>query len=190
MKLIFWGLIFLFFDFKINFGNSTISFLPGFVGYALIWKGMRQVDCGAYISAKPWVVTGIVYTAVIWVLNCLGILAHLTAVGVVSIMLTVAGSVIELGVIWWITKGVCELETRCEFDMHGRKLKKAWTILLVMAIVLLAATLLNRPVISLVVLIVYVIFMIYYLVWFHRCRKAYEVLAGQPEEKNEPSNYL
>ena len=183
MKLIFWGLIFLFFDFNLNFGSSSISILPDFAGYALIWKGMKQVECGAYITARPWVCGGIIYSAIVWVLNCLGIMAHLTTTALFAILFGVAGTLIELGVLYWITKGVCELEQVLEYDLYGKPLKTAWIVLLIWLVLVQVTSLLVMPAIAVIALIASFVFMIYYLVRFHKSRKAYEERISWPEEE-------
>lgn len=183
MKLIFWGLFFLFFDFNLNFGSSSISVLPEFVGYALILKGMKQVECGAYLTARPWVCAGIIYSAIVWVLNCLGIMAQLTTMAVFAILFAVAGSLLKLGVVYWITKGVCELEESLEYNLYGKSLKTAWIVLLVWIVLVQVTSLLAMAAFALIALIASMIFMIYYLVCFHKSRKAYEERTSWPEEE-------
>lgn len=182
MKLIFWGLIFLFFDINLNFGSSTISILPEFVGYALILKGMKRVDCGAYLTARPWVDVGIIYSAIVWVLNCLGILAQLTTMAVFAILFAIAGSLLKLGVVYWITKGICELEESLEYNLSGKSLKTAWIVLAVWVVLVQVTSLLQMAAFALIALIASVIFMIYYLICFHKSRKAYEERISWPEE--------
>jgi len=185
MRRIFWGLIFVFFNLNINLGNSTISFLPAFVGYALIVSGMKQVPCGAYMIGRTWACVGTVYNAVFWVLNCLGIINYLSSMGLFAVSFTLAGTILQLGTLHWITKGICELEETEERTLSGDRLKNTWVALLVCAIAALVTSLLGLAVIAAVGHIASFIAMICYLVRFHASRKEYE---GRPE-KTEEDNY-
>ena len=58
MNKIFLGLIFLFFN--INIGN--ISILPAFVGYILIFMGMKDYpQVGRFDKCRPWAIAGADY---------------------------------------------------------------------------------------------------------------------------------
>jgi len=190
VKRIFWGLFFIFFNLNLNLGSSTISFLPDFVGYALIWSGMKQVDCGAYITGRPWACVGTIYSAVIWVLNCAGIGNALSATVLFAVLFAVAGTVIKLGVLYWITRGVCELEQAVGRSLYGQQLRTAWVVLLVCMVAAQATALLSLAVIAVVVLVASVIAMIYYIVRFHISRKEYGQGITSPEERYEPSDHV
>ena len=182
MKLIFWGLIFLFFDFKLNFGSSSISLLPTFAGYALICSGMGRVEeCETYAKSRTWVIAGIVYSAVMWVLNCVG--AQFDAM--VSLLLSLVSSVLQLVTTYRIAAGVCELERVCKYDLYGRSLKTAWIVLLVWTVLVQATAWLGIVALAVVALVAAMVFMVYYIFRFHKSRKAYEEQAGWPEETYE-----
>lgn len=178
MKLIFWGLIFLFFDFNLNFGASSISLLPAFVGYALIRTGMGRVtECERYGKARSWMLAGIAYSAVVWVLNLLGMPAG-SALGFV---LGVAGGVFLLVATWQIAKGVAELEGVCRYDLYAKPLMTAWTVLLIWVILVRVTAWLGIELLAMIALLASFVFMIYYIVRFHKSRKAYEERAGWQE---------
>ena len=178
MKLIFWGLIFLFFDFNLNFGASSISLLPAFVGFALIRKGMGTVtECERYGKAQPWMLAGIACSAVVWVLNLLG-----TPDGsVLGFVLGVVSGAFQLVATWQIAKGVAELEDVYQYDLYAKPLMTAWTVLLIWVILVRVTAWLGIDVLAMLALLASFVFMIYYIVRFHKSRKAYEERAGWQE---------
>lgn len=166
MKLIFWGLFFLLFDFELNFGSSTVSILPTFVGYAMIFVGMGRVaECEAYARTRSWAAAGIVFSAVVWLLNCLGV-----SYAVLVIVFTIIGTVLQLFVTYEIAKGIRELEGIHGYDMYGKSLMSAWIVLLVWRI-LTQVTIM--PMFAMIAMLASLIFTIYYIVRFHKSRKAY-----------------
>lgn len=182
MKLIFWGLILVFFDFHLNIGACSISLLPAFVGYILIGKGMKSVDCGAYVTARPWVTAGIIYSAIVWVLNCLGVMTQLTTMALFAVLFAVGGTVILMGVLHRITGGICEIEQVHGWDLQGRALKTAWTVTAVWVVLMHLTSLLGMAALAVVALIAAYAFEVYYLFRYHKSRKAYEDYEACREE--------
>ena len=180
MKLIFWGLIFLFFDFNINIGRSTISFLPTFVGYALIYSGMGRVNgCETYTGARPWATAGIICSAIIWCANCLGILMGTE----ISFVLSIVSSLLQLVVTYKIARGVRELEEALKYDLYGKSLMTAWIVLLIWIVLVRVVSVLGMEMFALIALVASMVFMVYYVFRFHKSRKAYEDRMSWPEEE-------
>ena len=179
MKLIFWGLVLVFFDFNLNIGACSVSVLPGFVGYWLIRRGMGQVDCDAYIRANPWVIAGIIYSAIVWVLNCIGLLKG----SVVEILSIVIEPVIQLVVLHRITKGICELEDTHGWDLYGRSLKTAWLMVAVWTVLSRLMNVLGVASLAVLALLVTYAFVLYYIFRFHKSRRAFEDYEACREEE-------
>lgn len=75
MNYIFWGFFFIFFNFNIHFGTSTINLIPIFVGYMLLIKG---IDTLKHFSPRFKKIRGFCFgmailTGTIFVIALLGI---------------------------------------------------------------------------------------------------------------------
>ena len=164
MNKIFWGLIFLFFDFKIN----EITLLPAFVGYLLIYFGMKEYHAKhdaveAYAKARPWVIAAAVWSAVFWL--------PLLKAG----WLSVIGTALQLAVTYFIMRGVEQMESVWELDLGASRLRSAWYVTLVCLIVAWLANILAGGLaagLAVVATIIWFVAALVYLVAFCRCKKA------------------
>lgn len=161
MNKIFWGLLFLFFDFNIN----EISILPAFVGYLLICFGMKECNreyeaIPAYVKAQPWVIVAIVWSAVFWLplLNP-------------GYFLGVVGMVLRLVVTYFIMQGVEQLEHTQETDLNSARLRTAWYVTLVCSIVIYLMGIALSG-LAVVAMIIWAVAAIIYVVAFYQCKKA------------------
>ena len=158
MNKIFWGLIFLFFN--INIGS--ISILPAFVGYILIFMGMKdypQVE--RFGKCRPWAVAGVVLSAITWlpIVNLQGIPMLL-------------GTSFQLMVTYWLAVGMVELEGLYGIELGAMKLCKVWNV---MAVGLIASVILAFLLQSLaaIAMLVGMIAGIIYVVTFYRCKSRF-----------------
>ena len=162
MNKIFWGLLFLFFDININ----QISILPAFVGYLLIYFGMKEYNVRygaveAYTKARPWVIAATVWAALFWL--------PLLNPGYLSVI----GTALQLVVTYFIMQGVEQMERVWERDLNSSRLRTAWYITLVCLIVTYLAGILAAG-LAVIAMIVWFVAAIIYLVAFYRCKKALE----------------
>ena len=162
MNNIFWGLLLLLFDIKIN----EISLLPDFVGYLLIYFGMKEHNLkhgtiDAYAKAQPWAIAGTVFSAIFWL--------PLFDAGYIP---TIVGIALHLVVTWFIARGVQQMEQQSEREISASRLNNAWFAMLVFHIF----TPLARLEEALAILIVAAGFVasLVYIVIFYRCKKALE----------------
>ncbi|MBR3705315.1 MAG: hypothetical protein IKM11_07510 [Oscillospiraceae bacterium] len=166
MNKIFWGLIFLLFDFNIK----EISILPAFVGYLLICFGMKEYNAqyeavAAYTKARPWVIAAAVWSAIFWL--------PLLRPGYLSVI----GTALLLAVTYFIVHGVEQMEPLHERDLGSARLRKAWYITLVCLVVSYLANILATTLaagLAGIAMIVWLVAAIIYLVAFYRCKKALE----------------
>jgi len=158
MNKIFWGLIFLFFNININ----EISLLPAFVGYILIFMGMKdypQVE--RFGKCRPWAIAGAVLAAVTWL--------PIVNVGAIG---TVFGTSFQLIVTYWLAMGMLELEGLYGIDLNAMKLNKVWTV---MAVGMITAVVLGFLLqgLAAIALLVGMIAGIVYVVTFYRCKSRF-----------------
>jgi len=158
MNKIFWGLIFLFFN--INIGS--ISILPAFVGYILIFMGMKdypQVE--RFAKARPWAIAGAVLSAVTWlpIVNLQGIPMLL-------------GTSFQLITTYWLAVGMMEVEGLYGIELSAIKLSKAWNV---MAVGLIASIILAflLETLAAIAMLIGMIAGIVYVVTFYRCKSRF-----------------
>ena len=162
MNKIFWGLLFLFFNININ----QVSILPSFVGYLLIYFGMKeynteQGEVPAFSTAKPWVIAATVWSALFWL--------PLLNPG----YLNVIGTALQLAVTYLIMQGVEQIEPVREIDLNSARLRKAWYVTLVCLIAAWFLGLMEAG-LAVVAIIAGLIAAIVYIVAFYQCKKALE----------------
>ena len=163
MNKIFWGLLFLFFDFNIN----GISILPAFVGYLLIYFGMKECNreydaISAYAKARPWAIVATVWSAVFWL--------PLLDLGYI---LSAVGMVLRLVVTYFIVEGVEQLEHTQGTNMNSARLRTAWYVTLVCSIVIYLMGIALSG-LAVVAMIVWAVAAVVYLVAFYKSKKALE----------------
>lgn len=160
MRKIFWGLLFLLIDIKIG----GVSITPAFVGYILIYLGMR--DMGApesFGKARGWIIAGGIWTALFW-LPILGDYGWF-----IGLLTSAVGTAIHLVVTYRIVEAVDELH--CPADTGS--LHTAWVVLAVCSVIAVLGALV--PGIALIAVIVALVASIIYIVLFNRCKKAMEL---------------
>lgn len=187
MKMMFWGLLLLFFDFNLQLPPHVLSLLPDFVGTALIYMGMGKVaECSVYAKARIWPKAGSFYLALIWALNLLGMYTNPT----LTLVLDTGAAVLELIVTYRMAQGVEELEAIHECDMYSRSLMTAWKVLVLWVVLVRVTAMLGVALLAVVALLASFVFMIYFMFRFHKSRKAYEECLRWKEEDHEASDLL
>ena len=80
MDYLFWGFLLVFLDINIHFGVSTVDFLPSWLGYLLMIKGLDTLaeESERFAAARPWCVGMAVYTGVLWIADLFALGAELT----------------------------------------------------------------------------------------------------------------
>ena len=84
MKSIFISLFFIFLDFSINFGNMRIGLLPTFVGYLLLYRGLKTIytESPHFAKMQPFSMGMAVYNGLLYILDFLGMSLWLGYIGV------------------------------------------------------------------------------------------------------------
>ena len=158
MNKIFWGLLFLFFDININ----EISILPAFVGYILIYLGMKEYEeTPAFAKARPWVIASIVWAVIFWL--------PLLNPGYLSVI----GTALQLLVTYFILQGVEQIEGMQQINLNSSRLRKAWYVTLVCLIAAYLMGLMTAG-LAVVAMIAGFIAAIVYIVAFYQCKKTLE----------------
>ena len=111
MGSIFAGLLFVFLHFRIN----GFDLLPDFVGYLLIWRGMRSVQESEWWQNNRSAIAMCVISGIM-----------LFAGGAAGRVLGLAAMALQLMVLYDIARGVRELEEYTGCDLRAGELRKSF----------------------------------------------------------------
>lgn len=172
VKRIFIGLIFVFFDFNLNFGGSTLELIPDFIGGYFLWKGTGELaEESEFFSraVKPSFLWGI----------CMGIQfvnnLLISSVDAVSIVLSIIGLALMLYVTYMISYGMVDIEMQAGSGaMRTSRLISAWKAMAVCNVMLMVSMLI-LPMLAIFLIIAGFVAVVCYLVFFHTAWKTYEL---------------
>lgn len=155
MNKIFWGLLFLLIDIKIN----SFSITPGFIGCILISVGMKEVeDSTVFRRARPLAAVLGIWSAVFWLIR------------VDHWAVSLIGSVLQLALTYQIMSGVKELETVRGKDLMAGTLRKAWYVEAVCTVLVYLLGMVTQ--LAVAALLIGFLAMVVYIVVFYQCKKA------------------
>lgn len=175
MRKIFWGFMFLFFNFTITIGECTIGLIPDFAGYILLLKGIDKLsrETEYFASYRTSAIVMIVYSAVIYTMELIGVpitYASETMVGsgqwFLASALNGAALILFLYLSKGIVGGVAVLENMYGVSFEAAKLKGAWTATMCMNLINFIITLMMSEQVELIVviavasLIIHIVFLV------------------------------
>lgn len=171
MGKIFGGFLLTFLEFNLTMGSCTVGLLPDFVGYICILSGLVELaDEGvSFKKAKPFAIVMAVYSAIIYILNFLGITSGLW-------WLSIIATVCAFWISYQIIKGVSEMEERYHADLKSKTLNTTWLVMvIVQAVSFLTLVIPVLGLLSIVGLIASIVFLI---MFFQSC-KVYNTIPGK-----------
>ena len=175
MRSIFIGYLFTFLNINLTFGNSTVDILPDFVGFWFIIKGLKELadESNFFEKVLPLAKFMMIYTAVLWIINVLGIGGGNTVLTILFAILGLVSIAVSLLLSFNIIQGVKEIEFNHFTSLGSAALENAWKI---MAIAEVASYLLAiiLPPLAVVSILVAFVFAIIFLVRFNRSKNLYE----------------
>ena len=172
MDDLFWGFLLVFLDINIPFGGSTVDFLPSWLGYILIVKGLDTLaeESERFAAARPWCVGMAVYTGVLWVANLFALGAELSFF---TWLLGLAGTCVSFYITSIILDGIDRIQLR-HGEIGAAGLRKAWQVA---AIATIGAYLLSIvQAIMVICLLISAVANIVFLVRMHATRRAWNEL--------------
>lgn len=171
MKNLFIGFIFIFLNFNIESGSSSIALIPDFVGFYFMITGLKELIKESYNFEKMQPLAGgmTIFTFIIFIMDILGIKAKLGAISfVISFILVIVSFYLTYSIIM----GIVDMEINHSIDLYSQKLLKLCIIIFGLKAtlpVLLAFA--NLAFISYTALLVATIM---FLVTFNQAKKIYE----------------
>ena len=157
---------------NIHFGVSTVDFLPSWLGYLLMIKGLDTLaeESERFAAARPWCVGMAVYTGVLWIADLFALGAELTFF---TWLLGLAGTCVSFYITSIILDGIDRMQLR-HGEIGAAGLRKAWQVA---AIATIGAYLLSIvQVIMVICLLISAVANIVFLVRMHATRRAWNEL--------------
>ena len=180
MNKLFGGFFFLFLNFNLNFNGASLQLLPDWLGFLLLVAACNELECESELFQKPrpFCVGLAVYTGLLWLMDLLGISASL---GVLSWILSLASTCLNLYVTMLIVDAITNVEMRRNYDLCAAHLRKVWKVLAVCTVA--AHLLLILPALAAICVLVAAISAILFLVAVHGTRKAWRNMV---DEQSKP----
>lgn len=176
MDKLFWGFFFLFLNFNLNFNGASLSLLPDWVGFILLYLACSELERESELFAKPrpFCVGLGIYTGVLWLMSLLGIDTEL---GLLSWILGLVAVCLNLYTSMLIVDAIANVEMRRNYDLCAAHLRKVWKVLAVCTVA--AQLLILLPVLALVCVLVAAVTGIVFLVAVHGTRKAWRSMVDE-----------
>ena len=183
------GFLLILLDFNLNFNQFSLNVLPDFVGYYLLLKGMAELEREnpRFASPRPFAIGMVIYTAILWVGNLLGVSG-----GSLMTLLSLIALAAHFYIAWVLVLAVREVEQWREADLYGKVLYKRWKILLGLNAAIQLLRLLAMATSIRVVMTIAVVLVLANLIWsflfvlgWNRCGQFYEELQAAPAEQDQ-----
>jgi len=177
------GFLLILLDFNLNFNQFSLNVLPDFVGYWLLMQGMAEMEKEnpRFASPRPFAVGMVIYTALLWVGNLLGVSG-----GFLMTVLNLVALAAHFYIAWVLVLALREVEQCREADLYGVVLYKRWKILLAINVALQLLRLLAMAVSIRVAMTAATVLVLVNLIWsflfvlgWNRSDKLYEELLAQ-----------
>lgn len=121
MKKIFWGFIFIFFDFNITIYSTVIGLIPEFLGYIFIIQGLSQLsfESNYFEKARPFGIVLEVYYIIYYILNLIGLAEYLVNVNLAFSLILMA---VRLSLFIYIILGIRDIESNYKCNLNSTSL--------------------------------------------------------------------
>lgn len=131
MNKIFIGLFFVFIDVNITLGNSAISMIPDFIGYILIYFGLKQMEEESYWfgRTKSLVIVMFIYSTFGFFSDLTGLIPTVVSGKIAVVLIGYLSTIAGLYIAWSIIKGIQDMETEKEHNFFGRRSMASWKMI-------------------------------------------------------------
>lgn len=163
-------MLFVFLDFNINVGSSTIGLIPDFIGYIIMAKGLAELENESYYfeKARGFTKGMAVYTAILYAMDLFG---FSRGIGIGAFLLGLVSVGISLYISNCIVKGVEELEGIHNTYLNADSLYSVWKAYAGFTIA--AYVLILVPLLNVICILVSLIAAIVFLVSFNKSKNLY-----------------
>jgi hypothetical protein len=175
LKNIFIGMLFVFLDFNIHAGASTIELIPDFVGYIIMLQGIKELleESNWFQKITSFTIGMAIYSAVIYMLDLLGVSASFSTglESVFFVILSIITFVLILYINYGIIMGVRDMEIKHKWELGSEILHSAWRVLAMLSV--LSYLLIVIPYFNFFGIIAIFVAHIYYLYCFNKSKNMY-----------------
>lgn len=132
MNHLFLGMLFIFLDCHVNFGNCTIELLPDFVGYLFLIKGLDALsgENQWFAKKRPWVLGMAVFAGAVYGMDLFALSGKLRMLRWCMGLAAAAGNLV---ICYWIIAGIRQLEDCRGVELQGKRLRSLWTYLAIIS---------------------------------------------------------
>lgn len=125
MDSIITGLCFVLLDFNVIYPTRTVDLIPDFIGYILLYRGLKALTERAAALARVFrlSIPLAVLTGMGWLLFALGVLSR---DGMTGLLLRFAAIIAALWCAWQLANGIRQLGEYHQIDVEAERLKTAW----------------------------------------------------------------
>lgn len=134
MDKLFWGLLFVYLDFKITLADAVvIGLIPDFLGYIFILQGCDSLleESVYFRRGKVWAFGMVIWSVILYGMDLFNLSAGLS---VGNILLGIAGMAAGLMVSWHTVRGVLDMERARSLELQGEKLRSLWLAMAVLEV--------------------------------------------------------
>ncbi|MEA5039309.1 MAG: hypothetical protein VB086_05680 [Clostridiaceae bacterium] len=119
------GLCFILLDFTLIFPTRTVALIPDFIGYLLLYRGLKELmeKAPALARLHRWSCPLAVGTGTSWLLFILGVLP---SSGTAVLLLRSAAAIAALWGAWQTATGIRQMEESYHIELEAVRLRRAW----------------------------------------------------------------
>lgn len=119
------GLCFILLDFTLIFPTRTVALIPDFIGYLLLYRGLKDLfaKTPALARLQRWSCLLAVGTGIGWLLFLLGILP---SPGTAVLLLRSAAAIAAFWGAWQTAAGIRQMEESYHIELEAVRLRQAW----------------------------------------------------------------
>ncbi|HEY5466058.1 MAG TPA: hypothetical protein VIL27_03395 [Clostridia bacterium] len=176
MRRIFHGFMFVFLDFNLNLGASSIDLIPDFIGYIMIVQGLDELAeySPRFVRIRPYAAGMAIYSVIGYVFAVLGLSVGLGPV--IHMILTLAETIVSLKICFEILMGIMDMEDFSRQNLNTHSLLYVWKWLAVTTIAsgVFAYLTPGLVLLSLLTVMIALVVMIAWLVSFSKTANLYE----------------
>lgn len=172
MEQLFSGLLLIMFDLTFTLGGLKIDIFPDFIGYILIYRGLKRLMEQSEFFEKAKTPCAVM----IWVsfLSFFLVTTSILKDNLFSIAFSVVSTLLYLRITINIVCAVMDVEERTGHDLKAKRLHEQWKFMACSQIAAFLSFII--PVVNLITIIIASIFNLIFLVAFSRSNEAYKKL--------------
>ena len=178
MKNIFIGMLFVFLNFDLSFGPVIIGFIPTFVGYIIMAKGLEELAgfSDRFLKVAPYVIGMAIFSGISYAMDLFGITATLEESSsgnfFVFLLIGLVLAIASIYITYSIIMGIKEIETTRGQGLNSGPLYSAWRVSVIFSLLSLAFAFII-PELALVCVIVTFVVYVYYLFMFNKTKNLF-----------------